>query len=100
MWAEECEPGGGVVMVEGGGVCGGAGRRGHGGVQRWRWRDDGCLRGRGREGEVGEYGGVSGWWLSTGEVLGCGRVMGEGDGEAVLGVAKKILLSIQVRVQH
>ena len=85
-------------MVEGGG--GEHGRRGHGGVQWWRWRDDGCLRGRGREGEVGEYGGVSGWWLSTGEVLGCGRVRGEGDGEAVHGVAKKILLSIQVRVQH
>ena len=56
--------------------------------------------GRGREGEVGEYGEVAGWWLSKGEVFGCGRVRGEGDGEAIHGAAKKILLSIQVRVQH
>ena len=31
MWAEECEPGGGVVMVEGG-VCAGE----HGEVRAWR----------------------------------------------------------------
>ena len=49
---------------------------------------------------MGEYGGVSGWWLSKGEVLGCGRVRGEGDGEAVHGVAKKIRPSIQVSIQH
>ena len=31
VWVEECEPGGGVVMVEGGGVCWGAWE-----VRAWR----------------------------------------------------------------